>query len=48
MAIGLTVAVSMLYVVLGEFSNGLLLDRLELTAMGAVIATLAALVVFPS
>jgi hypothetical protein len=37
----------MLYVVLGEFSNGLLLDRLELTAIGAAIAALAALLIFP-
>jgi hypothetical protein len=47
LVIGFTVMVSMLYVDLGEFSNGLLLDRLELTAIGAVIATLAALVIFP-
>jgi uncharacterized membrane protein YccC len=45
--IGITVMVSMLYVDLGEFSNGLLLDRLELTAIGAAIAVLAALVIFP-
>ncbi len=47
MVTGITVMVSMLYVDLGEFSNGLLLDRLELTAIGAVIAMLAALVIFP-
>jgi hypothetical protein len=47
MVIGITVMVSMLYVDLGEFSNGLLLDRLELTAIGAAIAVLAALVIFP-
>jgi uncharacterized membrane protein YccC len=47
MAIGITVMVSMLYVDLGEFSNGLLLDRLELTAIGAAVATLAALLIFP-
>jgi uncharacterized membrane protein YccC len=47
LVIGFTVTVSMLYVDLGEFSNGLLLDRLELTAIGAVIATLAALLIFP-
>jgi uncharacterized membrane protein YgaE (UPF0421/DUF939 family) len=45
--IGFTVMVSMLYVDLGEFSNGLLLDRLELTAIGAVIAALAGLLIFP-
>lgn len=47
MVTGITVMVSMLYVDLGELSNGLLLDRLELTAIGAAIAMLAALVVFP-
>jgi hypothetical protein len=47
MVVGITVMVSMLYVDLGEFSNGLLLDRLELTAIGAAVAMLAALVVFP-
>jgi uncharacterized membrane protein YccC len=47
MTAGITVMVSMLYVDLGEFSNGLLLDRLELTAIGAAVAMLAALVVFP-
>jgi hypothetical protein len=47
MAAGLTVTLSMLYVDLGEFSNGLLLDRLELTAIGAAIAMLAALLIFP-
>ena len=47
MVIGITVMVSMLYVDLGEFSNGLLLDRLELTAIGAAVAMLAALLVFP-
>ncbi len=47
MTAGITVMVSMLYVDLGEFSNGLLLDRLELTAIGSAIAMLAALVIFP-
>jgi uncharacterized membrane protein YccC len=47
MAIGITVMVSMLYIDLGEFSNGLLLDRLELTAIGAAIAMIAALLIFP-
>ncbi len=47
MVTGITVMVSMLYVDLGELSNGLLLDRLELTAIGAAIAMLAALVIFP-
>jgi len=47
LVMGFTVAVSMLYVDLGEFSNGLLLDRLELTAIGALIAALSALVIFP-
>ena len=47
MTAGITVMVSMLYVDLGEFSNGLLLDRLELTAIGSAIAMIAALVIFP-
>jgi hypothetical protein len=47
MAIGITVMVSMLYIDLGEFSDGLLLDRLELTAIGAAIAMIAALLIFP-
>jgi hypothetical protein len=45
--VGFTVMVSMLYVDLGEFSNGLLLDRLEITAIGASVAALAALLIFP-
>jgi uncharacterized membrane protein YccC len=47
MAIGITIVVSMLYVQLGEFSNHLLVTRLELTALGAVVAMLAALLIFP-
>lgn len=45
--IGITVTVSQLYVQLGEFSNHLLVLRLEETAIGAAIAAIAALVVFP-
>ena len=47
MVIGVTVMVSELYEQLGEFSNHLLLLRLEETAIGAVVAALAALLVFP-
>jgi uncharacterized membrane protein YgaE (UPF0421/DUF939 family) len=47
MAVGITIMVSELYVQLGEFSNGLLVLRLEETALGAVIAMLAAVLVFP-
>jgi uncharacterized membrane protein YccC len=47
MVIGVTVAVSQLYVQLGEFSNHLLVLRLEETTIGAVVAALAALFVLP-
>jgi Fusaric acid resistance protein-like len=47
MVIGVTVMVSQLYVQLGEFSNHLLVLRLEETTIGAIVAALAALVVFP-
>jgi uncharacterized membrane protein YgaE (UPF0421/DUF939 family) len=47
MAVGITIMVSELYVQLGEFSNGLLVLRLEETALGAVIAMLAAVLIFP-
>jgi hypothetical protein len=47
MAIAVTVVVSQLYVTLGEFSNPLLLLRLEETAIGAVIAMLTGLVIVP-
>jgi hypothetical protein len=46
-AVGITIMVSELYVQLGEFSSGLLVLRLEETALGAVIAMLAALLIFP-
>ena len=48
MAVGITIMVSELYVQLGEFSSGLLVLRLEETALGAVVATLAAVLIFPS
>jgi len=48
MVIGLTICVSQLYVQLGEFSNQLLELRVEETAIGAVVAALASLVVFPA
>jgi uncharacterized membrane protein YccC len=47
MAVGITIMVSELYVQLGEFSSGLLVLRLEETALGAVIAMLAAVLIFP-
>ena len=47
MVIGITITVSQLYVQLGEYSNQLLLLRLEETAIGAAVAVLAAIVVFP-
>ena len=47
MVIGITITVSQLYVQLGEYSNELLVLRLEETAIGAAVAVLAAMVVFP-
>ena len=47
MVIGITIAVSELYEQLEEFSNHLLLLRLEETAMGAAVAAICALVIFP-
>jgi hypothetical protein len=47
MAIGVTITVSQLYMQLGEYSNGLLTLRLEETAIGAGVAALVALLVFP-
>jgi hypothetical protein len=47
MAIGITVMVSQLYVQLHEFSNSLLLLRLEETAIGAAVAIAVVTLVFP-
>jgi hypothetical protein len=47
MTIGITVMVSQLYVELGEFSNSLLLLRLEETAIGAGVAMATVLLVLP-
>lgn len=47
MVIGITIMVSQLYEQLDEFSNHLLVLRLEETAIGAAIAVLCALVIFP-
>jgi uncharacterized membrane protein YgaE (UPF0421/DUF939 family) len=47
MTIGITVMVSQLYVELGEFSNSLLVLRLEETAIGAVVAIATVLLVLP-
>jgi uncharacterized membrane protein YccC len=44
---GITVMVSQLYVQLGEFSNALLLLRLEETAIGAAVAILVVILVLP-
>jgi uncharacterized membrane protein YgaE (UPF0421/DUF939 family) len=47
MVIGVTVMVSQLYVQLGEFSNSLLLLRLEETALGAAVGIAVVLLVLP-
>jgi uncharacterized membrane protein YgaE (UPF0421/DUF939 family) len=47
MVIGVTVMVSQLYVQLGEFSNSLLLLRLEETALGAAVAIVVVILVLP-
>ncbi|MHB1987315.1 MAG: FUSC family protein [Acidimicrobiales bacterium] len=47
MVVAITVMVSQLYVDLGEFSNQLLVLRLEETALGAGIAIVTVLFVFP-
>jgi uncharacterized membrane protein YgaE (UPF0421/DUF939 family) len=47
MVIGITVMVSQLYVQLDEFSNSLLRLRLEETAIGAAVAIVTVLLVFP-
>lgn len=47
MVIGITVMVSQLYVQLGEYTDSLLRLRLEETAIGAAVAIVTVLVVFP-
>lgn len=47
MVVGITVMVSQLYVQLGEYSDSLLRLRLEETAIGAAVAIVTVLVVFP-
>jgi uncharacterized membrane protein YgaE (UPF0421/DUF939 family) len=47
MVIGVTVMVSQLYVQLDEFSNSLLLLRLEETALGAAVAVVVVMLVLP-
>lgn len=47
MAIAITVTVSQLYVQLGEFSNALLVLRLEETALGAAVAMVVVVGVLP-
>ncbi|HEX8008735.1 MAG TPA: FUSC family protein, partial [Trebonia sp.] len=47
MTIAITVMVSLLYLELNEFSNSLLLLRLEETAVGAAVAMATVLLVFP-
>jgi uncharacterized membrane protein YgaE (UPF0421/DUF939 family) len=45
--IGFTITVSQLYVQLGEFTNGLLLQRLEETAIGAAVTIAVVTLVLP-
>jgi len=47
MVIGITVMVSQLYLQLDEFSNSLLLLRLEETALGAAVTIVVVMLVFP-
>ena len=47
MVIGITVTVAQLYVQFGEFSNSLLVLRLEETTVGAAVAVLTVLLVVP-
>jgi hypothetical protein len=47
MVLGITITVSQLYVQLGEYTNHLLVLRLEETAIGAAVAAAAALLIFP-
>jgi uncharacterized membrane protein YgaE (UPF0421/DUF939 family) len=47
MVIGVTVMVSQLYLQLDEFSNSLLLLRLEETALGAAVTVVVVMLVFP-
>ena len=47
MAVAITVTVSQLYQQLGEFTNSLLLVRLEETALGAAVAILVVMLVLP-
>jgi uncharacterized membrane protein YccC len=47
MVVGLTVMVSQLYAQLGEFSNALLLLRLEETAIGAAVTIVVVMVTLP-
>jgi Ca2+/Na+ antiporter len=47
MAVAITVTVSQLYQQLGEFTNSLLLVRLEETALGAAVAIVVVMVVLP-
>jgi uncharacterized membrane protein YccC len=47
MVTGITVMVAQLYVLLGEYSNSLLILRLQETAIGAAIAILASLLILP-
>jgi hypothetical protein len=46
-AVGITVSVSQLYQQLGEFTNSLLLVRLEETALGAAVAIIVVMLVLP-
>ena len=45
--VGITVTVSQLYVQLGEFTNSLLIQRLEVTAIGSAVAIVVVAIVLP-
>jgi uncharacterized membrane protein YgaE (UPF0421/DUF939 family) len=47
MIIGLTVTVSQLYVQLGQFTNSLLVQRLEVTAIGSAVTIAVVMLVLP-
>jgi Fusaric acid resistance protein-like len=47
LAVAITITVSQLYQQLGEFTNSLLLVRLELTALGAAVAIVVVMLVLP-
>lgn len=48
MTVGITTMLALLYGLLGQFSIGVLLTRIEETAVGAAIGILAAMVALPT